>query len=466
VTAWSTTWTVARREALDISRDGRFRWAAAMLLTMLIASAVAGIHRAAELRLIRETAQREERARWLDKGKMLPHPAMHFGLYVYQPYLDLAGLDDGIEPYVGAYSLLEAHEQKVFQDRPVADEVPTRRLTDLTPALCLQYLAPLLVIAIGFSAFVGERENGTWRQVLSTGASVRHVAYGKVAGVVLPLVVVLVPAAIIGSAAILATSPQTSEHLALRLSLMSVAYVLFFAVYVGAVLVVSALATTPRQSLLVLFTMWFVTSLMAPFLAIDIGRSWHPSPTSFQFAADILKAQQTEHYPTAAEIQAELLADYHVKRVADLPVDPTGIHLLRQMVIDDRIYNAALARLHESYRRQASILRAAAGLSPLLAMQQISMGLSGTDLESHLDFAQYASRYRHEMETILDNDAAYNLTPGPRDRELWDKIPPFRYPGRPFAAVLQSLEAPAASLGLVVLLVATAFARSLQRVET
>jgi ABC-2 type transport system permease protein len=433
---------------------------------MLIASAAAGIHRAAELRTIRETAQREERQRWLDKGKMLPHPAMHFGIYVYQPFLDLAGLDDGIEPYIGAYSLLEAHEQKVFQDRPVADEVPTRRLTDLTPALCLQYLAPLLVVAMGFSTFVGERERGTWRQVLSTGVSVRHVAYGKVAGVVLPLVVVLVPAAMLGSGAILATSPQTAEHLAFRLALMSVAYVLFFAVYVGAALVVSALATTARQSLLVLLTIWFVTSLMVPVLAMDIGRIWHPSPTSFQFAADILNAQQAEHYPTAQEIQAELLATYHVKTVAELPVDPAGIHGLRQMVIDDRIYNGALARLHESYRRQEAVVRGTAALSPLLAMQQISMGLSGTDLESHLDFAQYASRYRHVMETILDNDAAYNLTPGPRDRELWDKIPPFTYPGRPLTTVLRRLEAPAASLGLTVLLVAITVARSLRRVET
>jgi ABC-2 type transport system permease protein len=136
------------------------------------------------------------------------------------------------------------------------------------------------------------------------------------------------------------------------------------------------------------------------------------------------------------------------------------------MVIDDRIYNAALARLHESYRRQETIVRTAAALSPLLAMQQISMGLSGTDLESHLDFAQYASRYRHAMETILDNDAAYNLTPGPRDRELWDRIPPFTYPGRPFTAVLRRLEAPAACLGLAMLLVATALARSLRRVGT
>jgi ABC-2 type transport system permease protein len=361
---------------------------------------------------------------------------MHFGLYVYQPYLDLAALDDGIEPYVGAYSLIEAHEQKVFQDRPVADEVPTRRLTDLTPALCLQYFAPLLIIALGFSTFVGEREDGTWRQIVSTGVSIRHVAWGKAAGVVMPLAVVLLPAAILGSAALLMISPQTSEHIAARLAIMSAAYALFFAVYVGAVLVVSALTATARQSLLIPFTFWFVTSLMLPFIAMEIGRALHPSPTSLQFAADILTAQNAEHYPTASEIDAELLATYHVRTVAELPVDPTGIHLLRQMAIDDRIYNGALARLHDSYRRQESVLRAAGTLSPLLALQAVTMALSGTDLESHLDFAQYASQYRHTMETILNNDAAYNLTPGPRDRELWEKIPPFAYPSRTFRTVL------------------------------
>jgi ABC-2 type transport system permease protein len=371
--------TVARRESVELLRDGRFRWAAGLLLGILIASLSASIHRATALRHVRETAQREERERWLNKGKMLPHPAMHFGIYVYQPYLDLAAVDDGIEPYLGAYSLIEAHEQKVFQDRPVADEVPTRRFTDLTPALCLQLLVPLLVIALGFSAFVGERERGTWRQVLSTGVSTRDVGIGKAVGVLMPLFVLLVPAATLGSLALVLSASSSPIDLVARLVVMAGAYLAFFFVYVGLTLAVSLVTATARQALVILVTFWFVTSLMLPFVAIDVARRAYPSPTSFEFAANVLKAKRAEHYPTASEIQAELLATYRVQSLDDLPVEPTGIHLLRQMTIDDRIYNAALGRLHDGYRRQDMVLQLAGIASPLLALQAASMALCGTD---------------------------------------------------------------------------------------
>ena len=313
-------------------------------------------------------------------------------------------------------------------------------------------------------SLAGERERGTWRQVLSTGVSVRHVACGKAAGVALPLLVVLVPAAALGSAALLLTTPQTTAHIAARLALMTAAYVAFFGVYVGTVLIASSLAATARQALLVLLTFWFVTTLMLPFVALAIGRAWHPSPTSFQFAAEILNAKQAVHYPTAREIEAELLTTYRVKTVAELPVDPTGIHLLRQMAIDDRIYNAALGRLHDSYRLQEAVLNSASIMSPLLAVQALSMGLSGTDLETHLHFSEYTAGYRHLMETVLNNDAAYNLTPGPRDRELWEQIPPLAYQGRPFVAVLRGIGRPALCLSVWVVLVALGCVRLLPSV--
>lgn len=422
----TVTMTVARREVLDVFRDGRFRWAVGLLLCLLVASVVAGMHRAREIRSLRDRAQREERERWLNKGKMLAHPAMHFGFYVYQPYLELSAIDDGIEPYAGAYKLLEAHEQKLFQDRPAADDVPTRRLTDLTPTLCLQVLVPLLIIAMGHATYVGEREAGTWGLVLSSGVRPRDLFLGKALGAAVPLLLVLVPTSVLSAVAMLASS-STRSDLLIRLVVLLIGYLLYFAGYFFFTLAVSMRAASSRQALLLLFTFWFVTTLMVPLIAADIGSTLYPAPTSLQYAADILKAKAAQHYPTASEVEEKLLATYHVKSVDQLPVDPQGIHLLWQQAIDDPIYDGALAHLYGIYRKQEHLVQVAGVLAPPLAIQSISMTLAGTDTESHIRFAEYAARYRRKMETTLNEDAAYNLTPGPRDRTLWEKIPDFAY---------------------------------------
>jgi ABC-2 type transport system permease protein len=440
--------TVARREATEIARDGRFRWAAGLLLGILIASFAASVHRTHELRVLRDRAQQEERERWLAKGKMLPHPAMHFGFYVFQPYHDLAALDSGVTPYAGAYTLLEAHEQTLFQDRPAADEVPTRWLTALTPALCLQVLVPLLIIAMAFGTYVGERERGTWRQVLSTGVGASEVCIGKALGVVTPLLVLLLPAAGLGSLVLLLHSSTTLRDMTARLAILVGAYAVFFAIVLSLTLGVSMMARSSRQALMILVTFWFTTTLVVPFLAGDIGSALYPSPTSFEYAADILKAKNAKHYPTAREVVAELLAIYRVTSREQLPVSPEGIHLLKQQKIDDPIYDAALGRLYDTYRSQDWVTRVAGLAAPPLAMQSISMALGEADVEAHLYFAEHAGRYRHRMETMLDEDAAFNLTPGPRDRRLWEKIPPFVYVPRALSSILAHCTLTILALGL------------------
>jgi ABC-2 type transport system permease protein len=422
---------IVRKEMREMWRDSRFRWASGILFVLLSASVVVGWRHYAEAHALHQKAQAEERSRWLNKGEMDPHPAMHFGFYAYQPQLSLSAVDDGIAPYVGSYTLLEAHQQTLFQDKPAESEAPIRRVSEITAATCLQMLAPLLIALLGFSSFVGEREQGTLHHLLSLGVSKKDLVIGKALGIGAPLAVVLIPIAIIGSLGILLNSSGVRVDTAERLFFMSLAYALYFLTFLAVTLSVSIAARSSRQALLALLLFWFTTCLMAPPVLLELAGRLYPTPPGFQFVADIAKEKRERffiHYAEREiEIERELLLKYNVTSKADLPVNPEGLLLLEEQQINDDIYNKAFHRLFSSYRKQTLCYQVGGLFSPMIAAQSLSLGLAGTDIAAQEHFSEAARRYRSVMETTLNEDQAYNLTPGQRGRELWEKIPPFRY---------------------------------------
>src|SRR4029450_6815884 len=105
----------------------------------------------------------------------------------------------GVDPYVGVAVYLEAHKQNEFKFRPAQDAATSiQRFGELTAAVVLQVLIPLLIILFAFSAFAVEREQGALRQVLSLGVERPRLAMGKTVGVAAALAAVLIPATLIG----------------------------------------------------------------------------------------------------------------------------------------------------------------------------------------------------------------------------------------------------------------------------
>jgi ABC-2 type transport system permease protein len=449
-----------RKELLEMCRDGRFRWAIGVLFILLLASLVAGWRQNVENRELQQKAQAEERERWLNKGEMDAHPAMHFGFYVYKPQLPLAAIDSGIVPYVGSYDLLEAHKQNLFQDKPAEAEAPMRRVSEITAATCLQILVPLLIVLLGFSSVTEEREQGTLLQLLSLGISKRQVVIGKMLGRTTPLLLVLTPAAILGSLAILLNARGMFNDTAQRLLLMSAAHVAYFSVFVAVVFSISILARSSRQALLLSLMFWFVTCLMAPPVIIELAGRLYQSPAGFKLMADIEKERRLRFYDHYAEFEQqfvrELLVKYHATSVDELPVNPEGLLLLEEQRINDEIYNHAFRSLFRTYRNQNLAYQAGAIFSPTIAVQSLSLGLAGTDTEAQEHFTATTRGYRSLMETTLNEDVAYNRTPGQRGRELWEKIPPFEYAPPTARWVIENYLV--SNMGIILWLLAAAFA--------
>jgi hypothetical protein len=107
---------IARKEFTEMLRDGRFRWAAAIVFTLLLASIVMGGKHYRDVKNQHDLAQAETREHWLRQPAKNPHSAAHYGIYAFKPKMLPAVLDRGVDPFVGQSVWLEAHT--LFRTRP------------------------------------------------------------------------------------------------------------------------------------------------------------------------------------------------------------------------------------------------------------------------------------------------------------------------------------------------------------
>ena len=427
---------IARKEFLEMARDGRFRIAGGIVLALLLTSLGLGWQRHGEVTAAHETASAQEREIWESQGEKNPHSATHYGVYAFKPTGRLAFFDPGTEAYTGVTVFLESHKQNQFLYRPARDGNTLQRFGELTAAAVLQLLIPLLIILLAFSTFAGERESGTLRQVLSLGVSRGDLALGKALGVAAALGLLLVPAAILGSAALASAEADAAAGGLLRALAMAGAYLVYLGSFVGVTLAVSARARSSRFALVALLAVWVFVCLMAPRAASDLARSLHPTPSAQEFAAALAEDQsvgiQGVDYDDYLESRrTELLAEYNAERVEDLPINYNGWRLQVSEEYAGQFFDRHYARLWDQFEAQDGLRQKAGFLAPLLAIRSVSMALSGTDFSHFRRFAEQAELYRREMVGFLNADLRDNAGPGgfgyTQTSDFWAQTPEFAY---------------------------------------
>lgn len=257
-------------------RDGRFRFVGAFVLVLLIATLLAGWSNYRRATAEREAARATDEQQWVGQGARNPHSAAHFGKYAFKPRTPVSLLDNGVNSYLGVAVWLEAHYQNPFRYRPAEDSTVVQRFGELTAVVVLQLLIPLFIILLAFPAFAGERETGTLRQLLSLGIDRRTLAFGKALGIAGALAALLVPAAIIGTAALaLAAAGTSADGVSSsfgRFSVLVASYLLYFTIFLAVSLAASARFRTAQMALLVLFGFWIFNGLFVPRVAADLAK--------------------------------------------------------------------------------------------------------------------------------------------------------------------------------------------------
>ena len=448
----SWVWAVARREFMDALRDGRFRWAAAIVTVLMAVALLLAWQQVRRTAAEHAAAAALERENWLNQGDKNSHAAGHYGVYVFKPLPALAVFDRGLTPFVGNTVFLEAHRQNQTAFLPAQDATAARRFGELTAAAGLQLLVPLIIVLLTFGALAGERERGTLRQVLSLGVTPRDLVLGKAVGLGAALALLCLPIAV-GCALAVGAWPEAGESGGWqRLAWLKVAYVLYLAALLAVCLIVSAIAPTARAALVTLLACWAFKAILAPPVATDLAQLLLPTPRLAEFETAMNKAVQEGldgHDPRNKRLEAfakETLRKHGKTRIEELPFNFHGLVMLESERMAGEVFDYHFGKLWDRIQAQDRAVTFAGLAAPLLALRSASTALAGTDFTHHRHFATAAERHRREFVRVLNEDMMNSTGHGVAGRALWEKLPAFRYEPPPVAHAVRT-----ATPGLLVL---------------
>lgn len=416
-------------------REGRLPVVLVLLAALGALSATLAVQRAAQSERDRIAAEATDRDTFAHQGARNPHSVAHFSRFAFRPLAPAAALDPGIGPYAGVAIWMEAHWQDPANLRAAEDRVELGRFADLSPAWLLQVLAPLLVIALAFDALAGERERGTLTLLLGAGASARSLIGGKA----LALAMVFgLPLLVLALVSLVAAWPQAGGgDLLLRALAWTFGHVLYLGAWIALALSVSLRVARARTALVGLLAVWTLATLIAPRLSIGVAESLAPTPSAGEFSVAIardLRQGMDGHDPADARRTAfreQVLAEYGVERIEDLPVSFAGLALQEGERYGHIVFDRHFGALADRYRAQERWRRLGALAGPLPALQQVSMATAGSDIAHHVDFMAQAEAQRRVIVRMLDEDLiahgagqdfAYQADPS-----LWATIPEFDY---------------------------------------
>lgn len=266
----------------------------------------------------------------------------------------------------------------------------------------------------------------------------RALFFGKALGLAAILAVVLVPGGLVAALVpLVADVPGERLEIALRLGVLAVAHVVYFAAWLALTLAISARARSARAALVLVLGFWTLSTLLVPKIAADLAEHLYPTPSAHEFYDAI--AESTREgvdgrggpAERLAALERETLERYGVETLEELPVLFAGLSLQASEEHSNLVFDRHFGALRELYRSQDRVHTLAALLSPTLAIRAVSSAVAGTDLEHHLHFADAAEAHRRVfVERLNDDLAVHGAEEGfayRADAELWSETPRLAY---------------------------------------
>ena len=430
---------VIKKEFLTALRDVRLQVSAVILLILMLTAVFIGREGQKQIHEEREKAQSAMYDKWVNQGTKHPHSAAHYGQFAFKPKPVLSFLDIGLDNYTGISVFLEAHKQNEILFSAAQDSNGMTRFGEMTAALILQVLLPLLIIFLTFNIFSKEREEGTLRLIHAQGLSMHRLFIGKVWGTYLMVLLVFLPVILLAYLLLDRQSVNLDPTVNTKFMLLTAGYSLYFLAFVLLCVLISAFARNSGISLLTLLGLWIVSCIILPKATSNLADKVYPTPSQFEFTQTIKEKVRNGidgHNPSdvrLASLREEVLNQYGVKTIEELPVNWSGIAMQAGEEYTDQVYDHEFSKVENIFRDQNRLSEWAGFVNPFLAVRNLSMSLAGTDFHHHVAFAKAAENYRRQFVKIMNKDMELNHKPGIAygdynvGREMWASVPPFRY---------------------------------------
>ncbi len=354
--------------------------------------------------------QRAAEERFLAQPDRHPHRMVHYGHFAYRTPGPLAIIDPGVDRVTGQSIFLEGHRQNSAMFAETRSGAFLGRFVELTPAVVYQALAPLLLIILGYSLIIREREGATLAPLLAQGVRPATLIAGKALAFASVILVMLVPLGALSLRAVI-----SGEDIAPAFILMG-AYTLYLVIWGAAVLLVSALVRQRGLALGVLVAFWLVSAIIAPRMAASYASTSFPAPGKIE--TDLVMARDLRDVgdghdasaPVHDGLRAQLLSQYGVDRIEDLPVNFRGMVALASEEKLTKLLNQYAEEQMFRERQQAGLSQTFGWVSPFLALGNASRVLAGSDLAGHHRFLREAEALRFGFVQGLNTAHAHDLS--------------------------------------------------------
>jgi ABC-2 type transport system permease protein len=428
---------IAVEEWRSLARNRAGVVASLLLIALVIVSAVVSVERRAGIEAERARYQASVDAGFDSQPARHPHRMVHYGQFVFRPLSPLAFVDFGVDSFTGNTIFLEGHRQNSANFSEARQSSLLLRFGQLTPAFVLQTLAPLLLIFLAFTSVARERERGTLRLLLAQGVSGSQLLVGKLLGHGGIALAIGTPAFLL-----LAWLAASAAAPAGVVALLIVGYAAWLLLWATLAVLVSALVPRSRDALVALVGIWMVGVILLPRVLPEVAatRAVLPSRIETEIALHRdLKTIGDAHNPDDpyfAGFKARTLARYGVSRVEDMPVQYAGLVGMEGERLTTGLYARSAKAMETREAEQNGFVRAFAPISPVIAVRQLSMALTGTGLAAHQDFLNQSEAFRYRFVQALNRMQAEKIPSvdageDPRvAADNWKTIPRFRY--RPF----------------------------------
>lgn len=383
------------------------------------------------------------RKQWLAKPDKHPHRMAHYGYLAFREKHELSFFDFGIESFAGVSIFLEAHKQNTVNFSEAGFSNGMLRFGEISIAMVLQLLVPLLIIFLGYDCISAERESGTLKILLCQNVSWKKLLWGKTWGIIGVALTIFIPLILLTILLWAQLSDwKIGSDATLRLITLIISYAIYFFIVSAITVLVSAFQRSSKIALTALLSGWIFFTILIPRISQAIGTKIYPSPSKIEFADAIsndVKKQGDSHDPNDlhyAAIKDSLLRKYAVDDVKKLPFNYGGYIMAEGEKITSQIYSSHQQALNKTFEQQNSVMGMAGLFNPYLALKQISMALTASDFNTYINFQKQAENYRYGLAQKMNKlqiDKISNIAPGEHEKPLsinranWAEQPDFNY---------------------------------------
>lgn len=379
----------------------------------------------------RAAANRKFRQQWEGQHHS-PHEAAHYGSYIFKPLNLLSAFDAGLNDYFGTTYRIEAHVQHEVDYSNAESNDSLMRFGNFTLALILQQLVPLLILFTASSAITLEKESGTFKMLMAQGLKPVRLIWSKVWANYLMVALLVLPIFIVLFLMVLFSS--SGGILWARFLVIMMSYLLYYLLVTMLAVMVSAWSQSSKTAVLVILTIWLLSSIILPKTAANIADQRYPLMSRATFNERVKQGylkginSNDPYYERVDKYLEKLKKQYHVDDDRKMPVDAAGMVMQYNEDYQNMVFNHYYHQLEKTFDQQQSFLTNSGLIDPFISLKRVSMAMSGTDFYHHNNFFQQAQQYRNDLIRQLNMELASHPEKGHVvSQDFFRQINDFKY---------------------------------------